>query len=706
VFARQHVQLLNRDSLVYYWRTRIAEPLENESGDWALSSFAYIKDGPEGWAQLDFPQFAKNATYGLVQDPQLRRIEFQETVSDIAIRTFSSDSGRPQDSVSVKINDVEFNLLNEGGACRNNTINLIAFDRRSTRPYAGLYFKWYELLYEYGGRMLLCGREPYVINSFKPQELFTGLDDDIVQYVDNIHDGDSVILFNIGDAGYEQWPEAARVALAGVGISTGQIDALKNGEPVIIFGRKGSAAGTALIFRAPSPQSSVEVDKTIAGRFTTGSMSSVVIGPAQRWDEFIVQVTEKQPTDALSFSIVGIAANGHQDTLKTDITSNEDLSWLSADAYPNIKLVFATADDINLTSTQLTKWLVAFEPVADGLVFYRGPVGRQTVSEGQILSGAFGFVNISNKTFADSLTVRHDVLNHLHPGTSPSVLKIAPPLPGDTTLFTVPFKTMAKEGLNDLEVFVNPRVAKEQSYDNNVVVLTKHLSVIVDSAPPVIEVTFDGRYLGDNEFVSANPEIRIRLWDEGPFIRKTDTLGIQILLSYPCGTENCAFRRINFSNQDVAWQPASATTDFTVQFTPRDLQNGTYRLRVEATDGSGNSSGDTPYEIVFRVEHESTVSVAAAHPNPFYLHTHFDIMVSGETDVPYHYDVQFMALDGMLVADFSDTTEGLHVGKNTISWDGFGVDGKSLPNGIYLYRLVITQPDGRREYRGKVVLRR
>ena len=706
VLGKQSVELLATDTLVYYWRTKIAQPLENESINWTVNSFTYIQNGPEGWAQVHFPQFEANETKGLVKDPQLRRIKFEETVSDIAIKTFSSASGNPQDSVSFKINGAEFNLLYEGGACRNNTINLMAFDRKSTQPYAGLYFKWYELLYEYGGRRLLCGREPYVINSFTPSELSTGNQDDLIQYIDNIQVGDSVVLFNIGDAGYNQWPEEAKIKLGEFGISLAQLGGLQNGEPAVIFGRKGSAPGSAKIFHAPSPGPSLKINKTIAGRFTSGIMRSVAIGPAQRWEQLIVKYNEVEPVDDFSFDIVGIKPDGSQDTLRTNLTTTEDITSINAEEYPHLKIIFKAADDINLTSVQLAKWLVVYEPVAEGLVIYRGPVSEQVLFEGQTLYSDFGFVNISDKTFTDSLTVRYDVLNHLTPGSSPSSINIKAPAPGDTTLFTIPFNTISKEGLNDVEVFVNPRIVQERFFDNNVIALADHLNVLTDKQSPVIDVTFDGRYLSNNEFVSANPSILIRLWDENPFLRKKDTLDINVFLAFPCESEICNFQRINFTREDVIWQPANETSDFIIIFSPRDLMEGTYILRVEAKDANENASGEAPYEISFQVEYEPSVLASLPYPNPFYFETNFDIIVTGEEAAHYFYKFQLTTINGTLVREFSDNTVGFHVGKNTIKWNGHDNNDKGLGNGIYLYRLIVNAGNQEQKFYGKIVLLR
>ncbi|HEY9487518.1 MAG TPA: C25 family cysteine peptidase, partial [Chryseosolibacter sp.] len=563
VLGRMPFDLLMLDSVVYYWRTKISQPLENESKVWTVSSFAFINEGPEGWAQMQFSQFENNGTKGLVKDAVLKRINFQENISDLAIRTFTSASGKPRDSVSFKINQVEFNLMYEGGACRNNTFNMIAFDRRSTQPYAGLYFKWYEP----GGRKLLCGREPYVINSFTPQELITGNQDDLAQYADNIAEGDSVVFFNIGDAGFEQWPEAARVRLADFGISAAQISGFKNGDAVVILGRKGSLPGTAHIHHASGPETVLEINKTIEGRFASGSMGSTLIGPAQQWDRFIPQVKEVEGVDGFSFTIMGVNAEGREDTLQTNIQSPFDLSAIKAADYPHLRVLFKTSDDINLTAVQLSKWLVLFEPVAEGLIYYNGPVSQETVAEGQVVSRDFGFINISNRAFSDdSLTVRYNLLNHSNPGGIAPTLKISAPAPGDTLLFTIPFQTLSKGGMNDMEVFVNPRIAREKIYDNNIMVLPEYLEVLTDQANPVVEVTFDGRFIRNDEYVSSSPSILIKLWDENGFMIKKDTLGMRIFIAHPCDTDACEFRPVYFSREDIAWTPASDTSDFKVHF--------------------------------------------------------------------------------------------------------------------------------------------
>jgi hypothetical protein len=324
--------------------------------------------------------------------------------------------------------------------------------------------------------------------------------------------------------------------------------------------------------------------------------------------------------------------------------------------------------------------------------------------EGETLSGDYGFMNISDKTFNDSLLVRYEVMNHLTAGTAPSSMKIKAPAPGDTTLFTVPFKTINKAGMNDVSVYVNPRIEQEKYFDNNVITLTDHLRVLTDKQPPVIDVTVDGRYIANNEFVRANPHISVRVWDENSFQQKKDTLDVNIFLAYPCVADECSFQRINFSRDDVEWHPATAATDFTVNFSPADLPEGMYTLRVEAADGSGNRSGEIPYELNFQVDNDPSVLTATPYPNPFALETTFEIVVSAESAEPYFYNLSLWTLSGELVQEISDNTVGLHVGRNQLSWNAQDAAGRNLPGGIYLYRLVIKSGSEEVERTGKIVL--
>jgi hypothetical protein len=268
---------------------------------------------------------------------------------------------------------------------------------------------------------------------------------------------------------------------------------------------------------------------------------------------------------------------------------------------------------------------------------------------------------------------------------------IKSPIPGDTTNFSFTLPTEGRGGLNDVDVFVNPRIAPEQYYDNNILELSNHLNVIIDQFDPVLEVSVDGRILSDRDFVSPNPEIGIRLWDENRVIHKKDTSGIKIILFYPCDTEDCDGEIIYFSREDVSWKPATDTSDFKIVFSPENLPEGLYTLSVDVSDARGNAAGKDPYVISFQVSHEQSVTLLAPYPNPSAEFFTFTLMVSG-TQPPDHFYIMIFGTDGRVVSELSNLN--IIVGRNEITWNGMNSNGSHLAAGVYFYKIIL-QDDGK-----------
>jgi hypothetical protein len=700
VLARQDVSLPESDTLVYYWRTKLAQPLDDESRDWTGSSFTFIEDGPEGWVQAELPQYAQNSFEGIVADIPGNAFRFEETVTPVSITTFGAFAGEPVASVSILIDSAEYNLTAQGFGCRNNTINLIAFDRRSTVPYQGVRFQWFNS----GGRS--CGREPWAINSFNSSELVTGNNDDIIQYVDNIPAGDSVLIFNIGDASYEQWPEEAKGKLGELGISLDQINDLQPGEPVVIFARKGLAPGAARVVRSESGSPTtekLEVSGSMTGRYTSGEMTSVTIGPALSWNELLF-TAQGSAGDKTMINIFGVDSDGNRHLLADSIESTLELEFINAVEFPYIILSYTSSDDVNLTPAQLQYWMVIYEPVPEGLIFYRGTEEETNVREGEVWTGDYGFINVSSSSFPEELTVNYKIVNRSSFVTTEANIKIDSPAPGDTTLFEITVDTYRKTGFNDIEVFVNPYATAEQHFDNNIFILPAHLNVRGENLSPVLDVTFDGRYIEKEEFISSEPDIEIRLWDENSILLKTDTLGIDMFLAGPCEEELCSFQRINFSRPDIHWTPATASSDFLINFNPGPLPEGKYVFRVSASDRSGNSSGETPYEISFRISDDESVVISDPFPNPATEQINFNVTLTGQT-IPDLTRVDFVTLNGELAKSLHVPSSALHIGANVLRLNL--QDEFSLPSGIYIYRMFFTSTGKPIEKRGKIsVLRR
>ena len=699
VLARQVIQMLEADTLAYYWRTKLAQPAAEESTDWTLSSFTYIHNGPEGWAQVHFPQYLDDTMEGLVADADSRRFSFRSTVTPVSVTTFGPFYPAQVSDASIRIDNQEYNLTDQGFYCRSNTLNLIAFDRRSTVPYIGVPFKWYNR----AGRS--CGREPWVINSFAWNEMVTGNNDDLIAYVDNVAAGDSVLLFSLGDAVFSNWPAAAKTKLGELGISTTQIDALQPGEPVIIFGRKGLAPGDARMYRtseAPASSQLLTVNRTVTGGYSSGTLNSGLIGPATEWKSLSSHTTEIEATDQVVFDITGVSLEGKEQVLRSEVQGNQDLSDIDAGPYPYLKITFRSTDDTELTASQLRHWIVAYTAAPEGMLLFDGPAEQQLFTEGDTWTGNYRFVNISDKVFPDSLAVRYEFFNTGKRVSQNRTINIGAPQPGDTTRFSVRFESEDWDGLNDVNVFVNPRVLPEQYYDNNVLNLASYLNVQFDDSDPVLDVTIDGRYILRGDFVSPTPTILVKLWDENQHLLKTDTTGVRIFLTYPeCADGACNPRVVDLGGKYVTWYPATDTSVFRVVFRPEMLPEGEYTLRVEAQDVRGNSSGANPYEISFVVEYETSITLDGPYPNPFSTETNFDLSLSG-TSLPNVFVFQIVDVTGRFIREFP--MQDFHIGRNRITWDGTDAAGRPVHEGVYVYKLQVGANGTQSTRYGKIVL--
>ncbi len=695
--ATQPFQLLSTDSLAYYWRTKLANPLPGESEEWVLSSFTFINNGPEGWVQRHFPQYLDNTTIGLIKDPELRELRFVESITPIDIHTYGGAHPASNTDTSVKIDGAEFNLTRQGFICRDNTINLIAFDKSSTVPYPGIAFTWRNS----AGR--ICGREPNVINSFRWNELETGNGDDIFQWVDNIPEGDSVVLYSVGYAGFPNWSANVITKLGELGISSSQITTLVDGEPIVIFGKKGIAPGAATLLKTstvPLPSQDLIVNKTITGRYTDGVMKSALIGPALSWQQLLVEA-ESNVSDVHSFDVVGVDLQGNETALLSDITNTTDLSFIDAVAYPTLRLIFKTEDLVNLDATQLKKWLVTYTPVPEGVLSFEGTAIPIALQEGSTWIGNYGFTNISGTVFPDSITVQKEVYNQLNRSSTKVLTNIKSPAPGETTAFAFEVNTLGKKGLNDINVFVNPRLIPEQYYENNVLEMPGYLNVSSDTFKPVLEVSIDGRVVQNGDVVSRNPKMKIKLWDQNQYVLKSDTLGVSILLQFPCEGA-CAFKRINFSDANVTWNPATTTSDFSVEYAPTNLEDGLYTLRVEAADATGNISSEGFYEVSFVVQSESSILFLPVYPNPSNDVFVFPIQINGDENTAL-LEVRIISVDGKVMQTMASPNI-LHVGRNEIIWDGKNASGNFVPAGIYVYQLKLSTSDGDKVHRGKLIV--
>ena len=696
--------LTPNDTLVYYWRTKFSEILSGEEDIYAESSFTYIPGSPPGWAQSDFDQIDLLTANGLVKNEVLNQWDFLQTQLSALIKTHGTShfAGEPvlYDSLSLMLDGQEFLRQNLGEfICRSNSLNAIAFDKSTLFPYIVFGIN------TPGSDPQKCGKTPFVINNVTDSEI-VGPNLVLNDYIDNIPDGDIILLFSIGDLQYPTWPASVISQLNDIGVTSGFLSGLTTGQPVIIIGEKGAAPGSAIEITATASDK-IQESETLTGSFTDGTLTTPRIGPASQWIEFFraASVSELPNTDIFSYDLLGIDKNGDETPLFFNLGNGaQDLSTIDSDTYPFIRLVFKTEDITNSTPTQLNKWQVTFEGVPEGILLTNDDqVNRDNTierAEGEPLVTTYYFKNISNLNFTDSIPVNLTTFNMERRESEVISISLPPLNPNDSVFFDYNLSTLNKVGLNDINVFVNPNELPEVSINNNIIDINDFVRVNPDGTNPILDVTFDGVYILDGDIVSPSPRILVRIKDDNQYLLKQDTTGVEIALKPPCQS-GCNFERVNFSSSEISLTPADEETDFQIEFNPQNLGDGIYGLQVQGADFSGNQSGVEPYAINFEVINESSITHFYPYPNPFSTSTRFVFTLTG-SEIPDEIKIQIMTVSGKIVREITQDELGpIHIGNNLTdyAWDGRDEFGDQLANGVYLYRVILRNNGEKMERR-------
>jgi hypothetical protein len=674
---------LAHDSTVYYWRIRYADVPAGANNTWAESSFIYITDSPEGWSQSKFPQFSKSSPSKVIRNTQTDTWDFPSVTTKIDVKNFGS-ANQPEAYKKVDVLINEFSIV-FGGRCGDNTFTGIAFNKSTTQPYSVL-------------PALVCGRDPKVSNYLTNASIQTG---ELANYIDAVPTGDYVLFFTSGSIDFSTWSAEMKAKLQEIGADPSKLALLQNGYPYIILGRKGAAAGTATEI-LPDVNAGIEpnaqglhLEQSLTGRADRGTITSSLIGPASDWGTLYRTVlnSEMNSHDNWQLELIGTSLQGAETVVHTDVPIDEfPLDFIDAKQYPYMRLRLQVKDTANLTPPQLKKWQVIYAGVPEGVLnsslVKTDMYTIQDKREGETFKVDFVFQNISNRDFQDSLEVQYSLFNTDTRKKIISTLKIAKLAAGDTARFSIPVQTMGMVGNNIIQVYVNPRILPEQNYTNNIQEVT--FKVLRDNIHPVLDVAFDGIRIMDGDIVSPSPLITVSLKDENKLLIRKDTVGMELYLKKPC--EGCNFERVNFSQTGVRWASASGeNNDFRIEYQPNNLPDGTYTMRVQGSDVSGNISGVEPYRISFEVINESKITHFYPYPNPFSSHTRFVFTLTG-SEIPNQIKIQIMTVTGKVVREITQEELGpIRIGNNisSFAWDGTDEYGDKLANGVYMYRVIV-----------------
>ena len=433
-----------------------------------------------------------------------------------------------------------------------------------------------------------------------------------------------------------------------------------------------------------------------------GVVTSPKFGPAKQWKQLHWRGSslETPSTDSVNVQVIGLDTLGNATPLYTVGLGNQDydISAINAAQYPYLQLQMTARDNTNATPYQLKYWRVNYVPIPEGAiapnVYF---ISKDTLQMGEKLEFAVAFKNISSTAF-DSLRVLMTILDHNNVTHVLQLPRKKPLVSGDTLIVAYELDTKNYPGLNTLYVDVNPNNDQPEQFTFNNF-MYRNFYVKSDLTNPLLDVTFDGVHILNQDIVSAKPHIVIKLTDESKYLLLTDTSLVKVQVRFPDGS----LHSYSFSSDTLRFTPATsgtnnvATIDFYPTFTNQiNPQGDQYTLYVTGKDESGNPAGIVQYQISFTVITKPMISNMLNYPNPFTTSTAFVFTITG-SQVPQNIKIQVLTITGKIVREITEDELGpLHVGRNIteFKWNGTDMYGQKLANGVYIYH-VVTNLNGK-----------
>ena len=676
------------DSTVYYWRARFETYAAGEDTVWATSSFRYIPNAVHGWSQSHYGQFTTAKTDKIANEGQQNlKWNFQRTKTEVSIKTVGGDFRYTNPPYGLfHMGEMLFtaSCSNPGGSVTPR-IFAIVIDGKTLEKVEkiGTYF---------------CASAPYLYE-FGDLNVATNRDK-LIDFINLVPAGHYVVAMTVNRVPFESFTAAQKAAFASIGSVL--INDLKNGYPFGIVGQKGAEAGTAnertgvAGDNTPITSQVLIMDDVIYSNQPEGTITSSLIGPALKWKRLHHNIERyKAGDDSYTLSILGVNNAGEEKVLVEDVTAKSfDLSGINATEYPSLRLKAKVSDVTDRTAPQLKQWFVFHDAAPEGVIRPDLVNVTEAILTEQALKGSINvpmaFQNLTTTAFQDSVTVEVTVTGEK---SDPIVkrFKIKPVGPNETVNFQFAMSTLQLEGEYKLNMFVNPRILPEQQYFNNVFEVNFKAKTKLH---PILDVAFDGVHIMDGELVAPSPLISITVKDENRFVHLKDPSTMAVVMIDPDGTEQEVDLMGN--KNEVRYFPADEKNDFRVEYKPENLVNGRHLLEVRARDAAGKSSGISPYRISFEVINESKITNFYPFPNPFSTKTNFIFTLTGN-EVPEHLKIQIMTVTGKVVKEITKEEIGpIRIGNNKTeyAWDGTDMYGDKLANGVYLYRVVMTQVEG------------
>ncbi len=672
---------------VYYWRISPDSINPVTSYLWDNSSFIYLQNSSEGWNQSHYYQYLKDEPAGISINKK-RKFVYDLNPKDVRIVGQKYDPTNPKIAWVNGSNFASFNPIN-----KRPCITIIGIGPKK-------YFK--NPNGNYGN---ISGLSSYTW-CFKMNSIDTRIG--IKNLLNDMPDSATVFIYTVLDDGSvglhpEEWAQDSLSVgynvfsiLENYGATKIRLMEQKGTVPYVFVFKKGKGPIVEKIGKTINDKFEVEV--LAHNTLPNGSIYSTIIGPVKEWEKLIWKESNKLDNDLSYLKIYKYDNDLIQSSELDSINSiyEYNLNSINAEEFPYIRFELFSEDKQDKSPTDIDFWRVLYQDLPDAVLvnndetyFY-----KDTMYFGDKLKFK---TKVYNNSLADldSLQVRYKIKKQ----NNEEIIvdkKYAPLFSGSFYYIDFEHSTNELEGLNEFTVEVNPdRTQKEKYYFNNVGI--KRFFVRLDNENPVLDVTFDSEHIMDGDIISPKPEINIMVKDNNKYLLLNDiSIFKKLTIITPSG--NIIDEPIE-NNSKLEFIPAESVENNKAQliYKPEFTEEGEYQMIVQATDITGNLSGDNEYKISFRIILKEQISNVYNYPNPFSTKTKFVFTLTG-AEVPENIIIRIMTLSGKIVRELTSIDLGeFKIGKNITKkyWDGTDEFGSKLANGIYLYQVKAVNNDGK-----------
>lgn len=674
------------DETVYYWR--ISPELESGDPLWQSSSFLYLPNESEGWNQshyyqflnddlsqarfenrrLEFPFEYEETTLNLfVPDGTLVRPRYKRDATSLgAARLWEIPSTgicvllRDPLQLSFPVNDVP-GL--HGSWSKNSTRRIFFFQTEEETSRIDL-VNFLEDQVENGYHVFLN-----TIHNNLDGDLFTG------EWALDSLSNNGKNIFNV---------------LESYGAQSIRKIEKENVHYGFFFTKGGQVHDEAY---SNSIQEEINLSAVLPRNKTEGTINSVLIGPSSAWGTLDTRIEGIEENDSISLNIFGIDNDNNEILLYENISTGLfDLSETPSSLYPHLKLSYSATDTENRTFPSLEYWRINYKEIPE--VIYNTEellsFNKEDLFIGDNIIFDASVKNISTVDM-DSLLVKYSIIDGNN-NTIDSYVRNEELNANSAYSISYNRSTVDMDhGEYQFIAELNPDEdqIERQHYDNFFVY---PFTIFGDQINPILDVTFDNKYILNGEKVSSSPSIVITLVDPDATLILDEITDFQIALF---DADNVKIPIDILTDSRIEFVPGSSSNNIaSLIFTPT-LDAGEYSFFAQAKDRSGNFSGNLEYNVDFIVTSANNeISAVSIFPNPSNGGVINLVLNINGNKIPSSLDIHFYNMLGQKVFTLMTQESGynLTVGSNIIPISLENTSSQLIP-GMYGFSLSLPESE-------------